>query len=247
MIRIISAELTKLRTLRAAWLTGLACLAFVVVISGAQAALTPQLGPVNMGFIDSSMRLVNTLVMVFGVLAATWDIQSGMDKISFLSFPSKKKALWGKLTAVGISTTGLMVVIFGAFFALVYPIIVMRESFVFVSTSFFLQKTVGWTVSMVVCAIWGVAVGTLLRNTAASIVVVVLWPVFEGMVNMVPGIGEDLYHFLPMSSLEVLYNYVSNIPGQGILDSWEFSSLVLIVFTFVLLKITNTVNAHRDF
>jgi ABC-2 type transport system permease protein len=257
--RVLHSEWIKIRSLRSTWITvGSIVLAILLlgVISAMVASgdITPQGGPGSGGprslgplsTVLAGANLSVLIVAVMGSIAGAREFSTGMIRTTFSAVPKRLPVLWSKLLV---------------FTALVLPVVAVSVVAVFFlgmqimgnggaatvswSDDGVARSVLGMAYYVVGLGIIGLAIGFLLRSTAASIGVVI------GAVIFLPALASAL---LPSSWDEVLKYLPSNSATAFTGGSQVGATLLtpgtgFIVFTaWILLAVTGAavVLGRRD-
>ncbi|MER6001551.1 ABC transporter permease subunit [Nonomuraea angiospora] len=211
--RVVRAEWTKLFALRSTWvvlgvvpqlLVGLAALIgwnTSGAASGAAAAPGGVTQAVGGGF------LVFAVVFgVFGALVMTGEYGSGLIGATLAAVPRRLPVLWAKAVVLVVTTGPLMVVTsLLAFLAnqafAAHPITLGDPGVV--------RAILGVSAAGVAVALLGLAIGTMLRHTAAAV------PVYLGVLVLLPpvllaalpgAVRETVLPYLPTLALQAMYH-----------------------------------------
>lgn len=248
MTSLVAAELLKVRTTRAVWVASTVVLAYavlgpVLVVAAPAGASVPPIEPALLAqSLRAPARLAGAAILLVGLLSTTAEFGHGTVLTTRLSEPRTTRVLAAKLLAVSIVavvvTVALAAVSTGATAALLASRGVAVEP---------LDHDVPWYAAallglLVLHGMLGVAVGTLLRNTAAAVGAVLVWAlVVEGVVPVVtrqPEIGQ----WLPSGAvLQVLA--VRTDPGQ--LGPTAAAGLLL-GYTAALLAVAAVIDRVRE-
>jgi ABC-2 type transport system permease protein len=203
MRSLIASELLKIRTTRAAFVGTLVVVAWallgpVLVAIAPAGASVPTLEPASLAeLVRGPARLTDGAALLIGLLAATAEFAHGTVLTTRLAEPRSTRVLTAKLAA--LSLVGLAVGVMVVSVSLVSGGILLASKGIAVQPlDHGVPRTVATVlVLMVLHSALGVAVGSLVRNTAAAVGGVMLWVfVVEGFLPPVtnrPGIA----HWLP--------------------------------------------------
>lgn len=238
--RVLRSEWIKTRTLRSTWIT-LASIVLVIVAFGVISAMvasgdiTPQgggprraasLGPLSTVLAGANLAVL--IVAVMGSIAGAREFSTGMIRTTFSAVPKRLPVLWSKLitfTAVVLPIVAVSVV--AAFFLGMRVLDAGGAATVAWSDDGVPRSVLGTAYYIVGLGLIGLAIGILLRSTAASIGVVI------GAVIFLPALATAL---LPSSWDEIL-KYLPSNAGTAFTSSSEVGATLLtpgtglIVFT----------------
>lgn len=205
VVALLAAERIKLLSTRSPWW----CAVVAIVLVGSFAALLAEFSPAGGGLGFTLVAAVQAnlaaqlglgVVMVMAAVAVTGDYRYGTIRVTFMVQPHRAVALLAKTVVVALAaaliglatsfgTWGLIALLApGADLALVTP-----ERW---------RAVAGVGAVFAVGAAFAVAVGVLLRHAAAAIALVLIWVlVAEGLVSLIPVVGERIWRWLPFVNL----------------------------------------------
>ena len=177
--RVVRAEWTKLRGLRSTWWCGLSA---VVLIVGLGAAIAEGGAPYKvtaantaaMGISDSllGLLLAQLLLGVIGVLAFSGEYGTGMIRATLAVVPSRLPVLWAKLIVLaGLVLPVTLLCAVADFFTAAALESARGGSVLLLTEPGVLRTVVGSSLYLTVIVVIGLALGGLLRKTAAALVV----------------------------------------------------------------------------
>ncbi|MBU6244281.1 MAG: hypothetical protein KGP12_03610 [Actinomycetales bacterium] len=216
--RVLRSEWIKLLTLRSTWITLIAIVAVIIgfgVLSAlvASGSVTPSSsnggGPPTeamrrnpLNTVMSGANLAVLIVAVLGSIIGAREFASGLIRTTFSAVPRRLPVLWAKLMVfVGVLLPIVLVAIVAVFFLGMSLLASADAQTVAWSDDGVARSVIGLGCYIVGLGVIGLALGTLLRGTAASIGVVI------GAVIFVPALATAL---LPESWDEVLKYLPSN-------------------------------------
>jgi len=200
-VGVARSEWTKIRSLRSTSWTffvtavltiGLGSLFSLGRTSGRASGRDPLTASFNAaGFAFNAMFLSQLAIGVLGVLIITSEYSSGMIRTSFTAVPQRGSLLAVKATVFALVTFVVSALTtFATFFA--SQAILSRGTLnlgVSITSAHALRIVIGAALYLTVCALLGVALGALLRSTAAAITAL------AGLLFILP----ILMNFLPVS------------------------------------------------
>jgi ABC-type transport system involved in multi-copper enzyme maturation permease subunit len=217
-MRLINAELMKLRTTRATyWLLGVlgAGIVLVVLLLGLLLhAEHLQTRDNQQGLLAAGIA-IPLFTLIIGIIISTGEFRHGTITPTLLATPQRGRVVAAKLVA-------------GALFGVV--LLVAGEALVLALGTFALAvrgipvhlfegdiwKILGSLVAA--CALWGAlgaALGTAFRNQAATLIVSILWVLIAE--NVLRGFFPGQASFLPASAL---IGVLARSGGKGLLHLW---------------------------
>ncbi|WP_084265632.1 ABC transporter permease [Actinomadura macra] len=251
---VLSAEWTKIRTVKSTFWTLLAgavvligfsalwALAFSAsydeMSAGDRASFTPML-PTQVAFYFGMV-----IFGALGVLVITSEHATGMIRTALTAVPRRAHYLAAKTTVLGtvVLLVGL-VVSFACFYA-AQAILATKDLDGSLGDPGMLRSVGGGGLYLALIAVLALAIGTLLRHTAGSIVVVFVVMFVLGIVGgFLPGSwGEKVNEFLPSNAGGAI---LSPVRQSGELAPWTGLGLFA-VYTFVVLAAALVMFEKRD-
>ena len=193
---VARSEWTKIRSLRSTFWTFLVT-AVLTIGMGAlfSFGLTTGHEPIQADFNGAgypfvAMFMSQLAIGVLGVLVITTEYASGMIRTSFTSFPQRGLLLAVKATVFALVTFAVSVPATFATFFISQPLLYRStpDYGVSLTSPHALRIVIGAALYLTLCALFGVALGALLRSTAAAITgltgILFLLPI---LVSFVPG------------------------------------------------------------
>ncbi|MFC4587781.1 ABC transporter permease [Sphaerisporangium corydalis] len=248
MTRLVRAELLKVFTTRMVWgmlalSLGFTAIGLVAlsVLSGAQGvpAVTGPEGVRNL-FSQAGTGLV--FAFVIGTLLMTGEYRFQTITYTFLVTPRRERVVAAKLAACAV--VGLLFGLAGIAlaFAVAIPALLIRGASLSLIGGDVARVCAGVVGAMALYAILGLAVGSLLRNQVAAIVVGVGWVyVLESiLVALLPSVGK----WLPGGAAQAVYG-VSSPFGSGYLPAWGGAAL-LVGYAAVFAAVASLTTIRRD-
>ena len=213
-VRVVRAEWTKLRALRSTWWCGLSA---VVLIVGLGAAIAGSGTPYHVSAGNSAATGVSAALLgvlfaqlvigVVGVLAFSGEYGTGMIRATLAVVPSRLPVLWAKLIVLaGLVLPVTLLCAVADFFAATAIESSRGGSVISLTDPGVLRTVVGTSLYLTVVVIIGLALGALLRRTAAAL------SVFAAVFFVVPIVVGALPHkitgfapYLPSNAGGVLW------------------------------------------
>ena len=195
-VRVVRSEWTKLRALRSTWYCALIA---VVLIVGLGAAIAGSGAPYKISAGNSaaggvSISLVGIVIAqlvlgVLGVLLFSGEYATGMIRATLAVVPSRLPVLWAKLVVlVGLVLPLSLLAAVAEFFVATALESSRGGSAISLADPGVLRTVVGASVYLAVIAVIGLALGALLRRTAAGL------SVFVAVFFVVPIVAAYLPH-----------------------------------------------------
>ncbi|RVW01662.1 ABC transporter permease [Rhodococcus spongiicola] len=146
------------------------------------------------------------LVMIMAALAVTTEYRFGVIRTTFQAIPNRAQVIGGKalLLAVVAGVLGLVVALLSLFVAQA----ISGES-VSIGDGDSARELFGVPIYYALLAVLAVGVGTLIRQSAGAVSLLLLWPlVIESLLTLIPKVGKYFAEFGPFTN-------VSYFLGQG--------------------------------
>ena len=214
--RVLVSEFTKFRTVRSTVWTLLVAVVLMIGISALFSAVTASqyhtfdaadratFNPVSISL--SGMMFAVVAFGVLGVLMISGEYSTGMIRSSLTAVPRRLPVLWGKLAVfAGVIFSISLVASFICFF-LGQALLNSHHLGVSIAAPGALRSIIGAALYGTVSGMIGVALGALLRNTAAGIAT------FAGVFFVIP----PLTGLLPASISDHLSQYLPSYAGEAL-------------------------------
>jgi ABC-2 type transport system permease protein len=215
--RVLLSEWTKFRSLRSTVFTLLIAVVLSIgigaLISAVSAGQYHTFSPVaRASFSPVSLSLNGTLfaqlaIGVLGVLVISGEYSTGMIRSSLTAVPRRLPVLWAKLGVfAGVVFAVTLVTSFVSFF-LGQALLSSQHLGVAISAPGALRSVAGAALYLTVAGMIGMALGGLLRNTAAGIsTFVAVFFVIPPLTGLLPASWSSHFaQYLPSNAGEVLY------------------------------------------
>ena len=176
-VRVVRAEWIKLRALRSTWWCGLLAVVLIVglgaAIAGSGAPYTISAGNSAAGGVSVSLAgvVIAQLVLgVLGVLMFSGEYATGMIRATLAVVPSRLPVLWAKLIVlVGLVLPLSLLAAVAEFFVATALESSRGGSAISLTDPGVLREVAGASLYLAVIAVIGLALGALLRRTAAGL------------------------------------------------------------------------------
>ncbi|MFF4028897.1 ABC transporter permease [Streptomyces sviceus] len=218
-IRVLRSEWAKFWSLRSSWIT-LGVAVFLLVLFGTIASYTYSpgatagRGPGPRGGGDSDavslaltgVTFASLAVGVLGVLLAAGEYSTGMIRSTLTAVPRRLPVLWSKAAVIGPIVLVLTVIGALAAFQLGSPGLVGEKIALSLGDDGVLRGLAGAGVYLALVAVFGVALGVLVRSSAGAIAILV------GTLLILPGLAT----LLPDSLYDSLHPYFPSNAGSAV-------------------------------
>jgi ABC-2 type transport system permease protein len=217
-IRVIRSEWVKLRALRSTWWCALIAVVLIIglgaAIAGSGAPYKISAGNSAAGGVTFSLVgiLFAQLVLgMLGVLAFSGEYATGMIRATLAVVPSRLPVLWAKLIVLaGLMLPLTLLAAVAEFFVAMALESSRGGSAISLTDPGVLREVVGAALYLAVIAVIGLALGALLRRTAAGLAV------FAGVFFVVPIVTSYLPH--------AITGFVPYLPSNAGGDLWGLSA-----------------------
>jgi ABC-2 type transport system permease protein len=195
-VRVVRSEWTKLRALRSTWWCALSAVVLIVglgaAIAGSGTPYRVSAGNSAAGGVSASLAgllLAQLVIGVIGVLAFSGEYGTGMIRATLAVVPSRLPVLWAKLIVLaGLVLAVTMLCAVADFFTATALLSSRGGSVITLTDPGVLRTVAGSSLYLTVVVIIGLALGALLRKTAASL------SVFAAVFFVIPIIVAVLPH-----------------------------------------------------
>ncbi len=194
--------------------------------------------------------LGQSIFMVMAALAVTTEYRFSTLRSTFLAVPKRTNVLLAKtLLLAGLGAVVGLVCAFGAFF--LTKLLAKEPPMPLELSGSVWREVAGFGALFAIAAVIAVAVGTLLRQSAGAIALLLLWPLLvEGLFTLIPKVGPKVGPWLPFAAGEQFVTPTSNVAGvqdflsensgptpvQGLLVFLATGVLLWLIAAFVLSK-----------
>jgi ABC-2 type transport system permease protein len=207
-VRVVRAEWTKLRALRSTWWCALLAVVLIVglgaAVAGSGAPYKISAGNTAAGGVSISLvgvLFAQLVVGVLGVLAFSGEYATGMIRASLAVVPARLPVLWAKLIVLaGLVLPVTLLAAVAEFFVANALESSRGGSAMSLTDPGVLREVIGASLYLTAAAVIGLALGALLRRTAAGLsVFVAMFLVVPLVAAYLPGI-KGLVPYLPTSA-----------------------------------------------
>jgi ABC-2 type transport system permease protein len=204
---VVAAEWTKFSSLRSTWITtGVSVLLLIVFGMIASASFSGE-GLSSVDLALSGSTLAALAVGVLGVLLGAGEYTTGMIRATLAAVPRRLPVLWSKSLVAGLAA--LIVMTAGAFAAFALGSAVLNDKVTGLSLGDdgVLRALIGAGLYLGLVAVFGVALGILVRSSAGAIAIL------AGLLLIVPGLAA----LLPDSISEAVTPYLPSNAGSAVM------------------------------
>ncbi|GAA5044994.1 ABC transporter permease [Nocardia callitridis] len=240
---VLAAERIKLTSTRSPWW----CSAVVVVLAIGLAALFAAVARGTAGsegspdltvdFATSGVTGFGVMVlMIMATLTVTSEYRFGIIRTTFQATPNRSKVVATKALLVGVYAAALTLVLALVAYAVAKAIGgEAATASMDLSNSDSVRAIYAVPIYAFLGVVLAVGVGVLVRQSAAAITLIVLWPLLiESLLGAFGSFGRNVTPFLPFANISRFYSTSSTMAGNWHWGPWGsllyFAAFVAIVF-----------------
>ncbi len=223
--RVLLSEFTKFRSLRSTMYTLLTAVALMIGVGALFSAVTASqyhtfsaADKAAFNPVATSLQGTVFAVVAFGVLGVllmSGEYTTGMIRSSLTAVPRRLPVLWSKLAVFAGTIFSVSVVASFISFFLGQALLSGHHLGVAITAPGALRSVIGAALYITVAGMIGVALGALVRNTAAGIAAFAgVFFVIPQLTRLLPAsIGNHLTPYLPSNAGGVLWGGAANAPN----------------------------------
>jgi ABC-2 type transport system permease protein len=195
---LVAAERIKLASVRSPWWCAAMAVAGVIGLTLLMVLVDPgEMADAPSGQGSNPFLLFGLmLVLVLAAVSVTTEYRYSTVRVTFEAVPNRTAAMLAK--AVVVAVVGGVVGLLASFGA--WAVVTAFDPLSDVA----LRSAADWWVIaaagpvFAVCALLALAIGILVRHTAAAVSIVLVWPLLvEQMIAIVPGVGPEIQRWMP--------------------------------------------------
>jgi hypothetical protein len=247
---VLRSELGKVRATRMTY--GLLVTALALVVLSVLAIVLPSRSPDGPSPLEGAggVRLVLSsadagmlFVLILGILTITGEFRHGTATWTFLATPRRDRVVAAKLAAASVTGLAYAVACLAVMLAVALPLLATIDAARLPTVAEVVSVSGAALAAYTLYAMLGVAVGALLRNQVAAIVVMLAWSfVVESLVLLLlPTVGR----WLPGNASSALTSGGDRQFGIDLLPPWA-GGLVLLGYVVVLAVLGSRLVLRRD-
>jgi ABC-2 type transport system permease protein len=209
MIRTIASEWIKLRTVLVHWVLAVIAVAFPLVITvlvaifGDFSTDGPELSEEVAGLLVGSAVVTAMLLGAMAAISLTSEFSHNTIRPTFAATPSRPRVHAAKLIVNSVVIAAIAVVALLVTWFAAQAILAGRDRTISIGDSDVLAAMVSLVVLAVIVGGFGFALGLLIRNSPATVTILLLWPlIIENLVaGLLTVVGADgVVKYLPYSA-----------------------------------------------
>jgi ABC-type transport system involved in multi-copper enzyme maturation permease subunit len=234
--RVLYSEFTKFRSLRSTVYTLLAAVVLMIGIGALFSAVTASqyhtFSAADRATFNPATTSLNGVIFavvafgVLGVLLMSGEYSTGMIRASLTAVPRRLPVLWGKLAIFAGTIFSISLIASFISFFLGQALLSSHHLGVSITAPDALRSVIGAALYMTVAGMIGVALGALLRNTAAGIATfAAVFFVIPPLAGLLPSsISNHLTPYLPSNAGDVIWGGTANV--HNALSPWTGFALL---------------------
>jgi ABC-2 type transport system permease protein len=151
---------------------------------------------------QSGLQIGLTVFMVLSALAITTEYRFGTIRVSFLAVPKRASVLIAKtLLLMAIAVVTALICSFAAFFLTKVLAGNRTPTPLSLSSGDDWRIVLGHAALFPIAAVIAVAVGSMIRQSAGAITILLIWPLLvENLVTLIPKVGPKIQPWLPFQA-----------------------------------------------
>jgi ABC-2 type transport system permease protein len=234
--RVVRSEWIKFRSLRSTLYTLLVAVVLMIGIGALFSAVTASqyhtfsvADKATFSAVSTSLTGISFAVIAFGVLGVllmSGEYSTGMIRASLTAVPRRLPVLWGKLAVFAGAIFSVSLVASFISFFLGQALLSGHHLSVAITAPGALRSVIGAALYVTVAGMIGLALGALLRNTAAGISTFVgVFFVIPPLTGLLPAsVSDHLTKYLPSNAGEALWGGTNG--AQSALSPWTGFALL---------------------
>ena len=227
MKNLIHAELLKLRTTRMIY--GLAAAALVLVPLAAVSAIA-NAGKGGVPVLTSAEGIRNVMsssasggisILIIGILIMAGEFRHNTATSTFLVSPNRGRVVAAKLAASALVGAGLALISSALTLAVAMPWLATKHIHVDIFSRNVGLVLLGAVAAMAIYGAIGVAVGSLIRNQMAAVIIALAWVLV--VESLLVGFAHEILRWTPGGALSALTGSTTG----GLLPMWGGAALLV--------------------
>ncbi|SDJ85903.1 ABC-2 type transport system permease protein [Actinopolyspora mzabensis] len=195
---LLAIERMKLFTTRSPWWCMFAALLLTVGLGVLYAATAPAEFTV-VGATQSGGQLGMMVIMVLAALAVTTEYRFGTIKATFQAVPNRTAVMLAKSGVV--AALAFVIGEIAAFLAWGVSYLITGGETLVLDAGHEWRNVAGLGLVYAGAALYALAVGMLVRQSAGAISLVIVWALLvESLVGLLPRVGDDIFDWMPFAA-----------------------------------------------
>jgi ABC-2 type transport system permease protein len=198
---LIAVERIKLFSTRSPWwcmiVAAVLAIGLAALLTGFATGADEQL--VTPLMTQWGVQLGQMVIMVMAALAVTTEYRFNTIKTSFQAVPQRSAVLVSKTVVVTVlaGVVGLV----AAFGSWAVGSLLAPSADMAIDTGAEWRLLAGVGLVYAIAAVFAVALGIMLRQSAAAIAILILWPLLvESLISLIPKVGDDIQKWSPFTN-----------------------------------------------
>ena len=246
MIRLIRAELRKLRTTQVWFWLLLACLAVSILAAVASLASHDVQRPSDVAKIFANANGGLAVAFILGILGITTELRYQTFTSTVLITPSRWAIVMAKLVTYSLVGAAYAMIGILVQLAITLPWL-SRKHIAFQIGGEAGHAMLGLVLAFALFAVMGVGVGSLLRNQGLAISLgLVFLLVVDNLIAAIPGVRAAFPYTPEGAMISVLYPPGGDSPDGVTLLSWPGGTAVLLLWALVPAAMGAALTLRRD-
>ncbi|NMI01943.1 hypothetical protein [Pseudonocardia acidicola] len=241
---LMAVERIKLASTRSPWWCAALALAVTVGLAALLAGLAQTSTDVGVATTQAGYRLGMVIMMVMAALAVTTEYRFGTIRTTFQAAPNRSAVLVAKTAVVALvaGAVGLLT----AFASWGVAWLLVPAADLALDTGAEWRAVAGVGPVYLLAAVLAVAVGILVRQSAAAVAILLVWPLLvENLVMLVPHVGATIHSWLPFAAFDAFLGAGPAPAADAPYGPWGALGYVAAV-ALALLAAAIAVARHRD-
>ena len=245
---MLNVERMKLTSTRSPWwcaaTTIVLSVGLAIIIAFGSRSTGPDGQTFEMTVTDTqggAVQLGLFVVMVMAALAVTTEYRFGIIRTTFQAVPNRTSVVANKalVLAVVAALLGELVA-----FASLFLARIISDSPLALAGAADWRATAGVGLVFALAAMFAVAIGVIVRQSAGAIAFLLLFPIaVENLVQLIPRVGDDIHRWMPFTSAQRFLGQGFNPDALGPWPSLGYFALIVAVVLGVAVLVVNTRDA----
>lgn len=196
---LLAVERIKLFSTRSPWWSTFLALALTIGFAGLMASQVGPSFPLTVSMTQAGYQFGLMVVMVMAALAVTTEYRFGTIRATFQAVPNRTGVLLAKTSVV--AALALVIGEIAAFGSWGVARVLAPSSDLAIATAEQWRQVAGVGLVFVGGAIFAIAVGILIRQTAGAVTLLLIWSMLvESLISLIPTFGADVQQWMPFTS-----------------------------------------------